>query len=121
MQSVSPDARTKGSVLIGGQLEVWVFPLAPGLLRLPPNADRDTLLWNNPVKEEGMDEEVEAASNDRLTGGDWVMAVVAFFLTPLVALILSIYNFAKSRRSQGFLYLGVIGVQVALIVILASG
>lgn len=60
-------------------------------------------------------------TTNRLTGSDWAMAVVAFFLTPLVALLLSIYNFAKSRRSQGFLYLGVIGVQIALIVILALG
>lgn len=55
---------------------------------------------------------VLTTAND-LKGGDWVMAVVSFFLTPLVPLMLSIYNFARSRRSQGWLYLGVVGVKVA--------
>ena len=57
---------------------------------------------------------VEGASG-QLSGGDWAMGVVSFFLTPIVPLILSIYNFAKARRPQALLYLGVIGVQVALV------
>lgn len=56
-----------------------------------------------------------------LTGGDWVMAVVSFFLTPLVSILLSIYNFARGRRNQGLLYLGVLGVQIVLGVILFMG
>ena len=52
-----------------------------------------------------MNEQVTTTTAGGLTGGDWVMAVISFFLTPLIPLLLSIYNFAKSRRSQGLLYL----------------
>jgi hypothetical protein len=68
-----------------------------------------------------MTEQAAKATTGELTGGDWVMAVISFFLTPLIPLLLSIYNFAKSRRSQGLLYLGVIGVQIALIAIMTMG
>jgi hypothetical protein len=56
-----------------------------------------------------------------LTGGDWVMAVVSFFLTPIISILLSIYNFARGRRSQGLLYLGVLGVQILLGLVLFMG
>lgn len=68
-----------------------------------------------------MNEQVATTPTGKLTGGDWGMAVISFFLTPLVPLLLSIYNFARSCRSQGLLYLGVIGVQVALTAIMAMG
>ena len=65
-----------------------------------------------------MTEQAETTiTTNGLTGGDWVMAVISFFLTPLAPLLLSIYNFARERRSQGLLYLGVIGLQIALIAI----
>lgn len=51
----------------------------------------------------------------KLTGGDWVMAIISFFLTPLIPIILAIYNFARGRRAQGMLYLGVIAVQFVLV------
>ncbi|OGU22791.1 MAG: hypothetical protein A2580_11695 [Hydrogenophilales bacterium RIFOXYD1_FULL_62_11] len=49
-----------------------------------------------------------------LTTGDWFLAFVSFFLTPLAPLLLSIYSFARSRRPQGRLYLGVLGLQIAV-------
>lgn len=55
-----------------------------------------------------------------LSGGDWVMAVISFFLTPLIPILLAIYNFARSRQPQGRLYLGVLGLQVAVIVLLLA-
>jgi hypothetical protein len=55
--------------------------------------------------------------NTPLTGGDWVMAILSFFLTPLIPIILAVYNFLRGRRSQGLLYLSVLGVQVVLIAI----
>ena len=68
-----------------------------------------------------MNEQVTTTTAGGLTGGDWVMAVISFFLTPLIPLLLSIYSFAKSRRSQGLLYLGVIGVQILLFLVMAMG
>lgn len=68
-----------------------------------------------------MNEQVTTTTAGGLTGGDWVMAVISFFLPPLIPLLLSIYNFAKSRRSQGLLYLGVIGVQILLFLVMAMG
>ena len=56
---------------------------------------------------------VQPASGE-LTGGDWLMAVISFFLTPIASIALMIYNFARSRRPQGFLYLGVLGVQIVV-------
>lgn len=52
-----------------------------------------------------------------LTGGDWAMAIISFFLTPLITIILAIYNFARGRRTHGQLYLGVLGVQIVFIAI----
>ena len=68
-----------------------------------------------------MNEQRATTTTEGLTGGDWVMAVVSFFLTPLIPFLLLIYNFARSRRSQGLLYLGVLTVQLVLIVILSVG
>ena len=68
-----------------------------------------------------MNEHVPTTNTGGLTGGDWAMAIISFFLTPLIPLLLSIYNFAKSRRSQGFLYLGVIGIQILLFVVMKMG
>lgn len=65
-----------------------------------------------------MNEQKITTNTDELTGGDWTMAIISFLLTSLIPFLLSIYNFAKSRRSQGFLYLGVIGVQVLLLLII---
>ncbi|UNK42004.1 hypothetical protein MNO14_13755 [Luteimonas sp. S4-F44] len=64
-----------------------------------------------------MNEVVETARADTLSGGDWLMAVVSFFLTPIAPLGLAIYNFAKGRKPQGLLYLGVIGAQVLLVAV----
>ncbi len=55
----------------------------------------------------------EVKSN-ALSAGDWVMAVISFFLTPIVSIILAIYNFARSRKPQGVLYLCVLAIQVVL-------
>ena len=68
-----------------------------------------------------MNEQVTTTTAGGLTGGDWVMAIISFFLTPLIPLLLSIYNFAKSRRSQALLYLGVIGMQILLFLVMAMG
>lgn len=68
-----------------------------------------------------MNEQVTTTNTGGLTGGDWVMAIISFFLTPLIPLLLSIYNFAKSRRSQGLLYLGVIAIQILLFVVMKIG
>lgn len=68
-----------------------------------------------------MNEQLTTPTIGKLTGGDWAMAIISFFLTPLIPLLLSIYNFIKSRRSQGFLYLGVIGVQIFLFLVMTMG
>jgi len=47
-----------------------------------------------------------------LSGGDWLVAVLSFFLTPLVPLLLAIYNFIRGRKRRGLLYLSVCGVGV---------
>ena len=62
-----------------------------------------------------MNEVVDAAPAQALSGGDWIMAVVSFFLTPIAPLVLAIYNFAKGKKPQAFLYLGVIGAQVLFV------
>lgn len=45
------------------------------------------------------------------------MAAISFFLTPLVPLILAIYNLSKGQKSKVKLYFTVIGLQVAFIVL----
>ena len=57
--------------------------------------------------------------NETLSTGDWIMGVVAFFLTPIVSIILAIYNFSRSRKKQGKLYLGVLGIQLLIGVLLS--
>lgn len=52
-----------------------------------------------------------------LSTGDWVMAAISFFLTPLVPLILAIYNLSKGQKSKVNLYFAVIGLQLAFIVL----
>lgn len=52
-----------------------------------------------------------------LSTGDWVMAAVSFFLTPLAPLILGIYNLSKSQKSKAKLYFAVIGLQAAFVVL----
>lgn len=56
-----------------------------------------------------------------LSTGDWVMAVISFFLTPIVSIILAIYNFARSRKPQGILYLCVLAIQVVIGFVVFSG
>lgn len=68
-----------------------------------------------------MTEDVPTASAGSLSGGDWVMVVISFFLTPLVAAILALYNFAKRRKPQGFAYLGVIALQVVIVLMAVAG
>ena len=68
-----------------------------------------------------MTEEVQTADAGSLTGGDWVMIVISFFLTPLVAAILALYNFAKGRKPQAAMYLGVIALQVLVILMAVAG
>lgn len=53
-----------------------------------------------------------------LTAGDWVLAIISFFLTPIVSVALSIYNFTHSRKPQGTLYLGVLALQVGALLAL---
>lgn len=53
--------------------------------------------------------------DETLSTGDWIMGVVAFFLTPIVSTILATYNFSRSRKKkQGKLYLGVLGIQLLI-------
>ena len=53
-------------------------------------------------------------NDETLSTGDWIMGVVAFFLTPIVSIILAIYNFSRSRKKQGKLYLSVLGIQLLI-------
>lgn len=46
------------------------------------------------------------------------MTAISFLLTPLIPLLLAIYNFARPHRTQGLLYLGVIGVHILLIALM---
>lgn len=62
--------------------------------------------------------EVESSA---LSTGDWAMAVISFFLTPIVPIILAIYNFARSRKPQGILYLCVLAIQVVIGFVVFSG
>lgn len=55
-----------------------------------------------------------------LSGGDWLVAVLSFFLTPLVPLLLAIYNFIRGRKKRGLLYLSVCGVGLLAIFVLAA-
>lgn len=38
--------------------------------------------------------------DETLSTGDWIMGVVAFFLTPIVSTILATYNFSRSRKKN---------------------
>lgn len=42
------------------------------------------------------------------------MGVVAFFLTPIGSIILAIYNFQDHAKKQDKLYLGVLGIQLLI-------
>ena len=57
--------------------------------------------------------------DETLSTGDWIMGVVAFFLTPIASIILAIYNFSRSHKKQGKLYLGVLGIQLLIGVLLS--
>jgi len=65
--------------------------------------------------------QVTEVKSRALSTGDWVMAVVSFFLTPIVSIILAIYNFARSRKPQGVLYLCVLAIQVVIGFAVVSG
>ena len=56
---------------------------------------------------------------NKITAGDWIVAVISFlscfFIIPVV---LSVYNFARSRNQKGILYLSVAGLQLFLLIIL---
>lgn len=66
-----------------------------------------------------MSEIIQNKQEDALGTSDWIMAVISFFLTPLVTIALSIYNFSRARKPQGKLYLGVLGAQIVIGLILA--
>lgn len=53
-----------------------------------------------------------------ITTGDWLMAGISFFLTPLVPLALGTYSAVKRRKPQSLLYFSVIGLQIAALVLL---
>ena len=58
--------------------------------------------------------------DETLSTGDLIMGVVAlFFLPPIVSIILAIYNFSRSRKKQGKLYLSVLGIQLLIGVLLS--
>lgn len=57
--------------------------------------------------------------DEALSTSDWIMGIIAFFLTPIVSIILTIYNFSRSRKKQGKLYLSVLGIQVLIGMLLA--
>ena len=67
-----------------------------------------------------MNESASVEQRNVLSAGDWVMAVISFFLTPIVTIGLAIYNFARSRKPQGALYLGVLAVQIVTWIILVN-
>ena len=67
-----------------------------------------------------MSEIIQNKQENALSTSDWVMAVISFFLTPIVTIALSIYNFSRSRKPQGKLYLGVLGAQIVIGLILIS-
>lgn len=62
-----------------------------------------------------MTDQDATTTTERLTSRDWGMAAVSLLLTPLVSIVLAIYNFAKSRRSRGLLFLGVFVAQVVFL------
>lgn len=45
-----------------------------------------------------------------LSAGDWVFAVLSLLLTPLIPLLLGIYNLIRGRRRRAVLYFSVFGV-----------
>ena len=57
-----------------------------------------------------------------VTFGDWAVAVLSLLLSPLVPLLLSIYNFTRGRRKLGALYLSVcvFGILVVAVLTLAK-
>jgi hypothetical protein len=59
-------------------------------------------------------------SVDRLTQGDWLMAVLCFILPLLVPLALLIYNLASGMRSRAKLYSAILGIQVIGFALLRS-
>lgn len=67
-------------------------------------------------------------SENKITPGDCAMAtlMVIFLVFPILggafilsSLALSIYNFLRSRPKKGLFYLGVLGLQLFLIIIIA--
>ncbi|WP_041390410.1 hypothetical protein [Polaromonas sp. JS666] len=56
---------------------------------------------------------------DALSAGDWVMAALCFVLPIVLPILLAIYNFARSQKQRGILYLGTIGVQIVIGVLVA--
>lgn len=67
-----------------------------------------------------MNESTAGAQENVLSAGDWAMAVISFFLTPIVTIGLAIYNFTRSRKSQGALYIGVFAAQTVAWLILVN-
>lgn len=56
-----------------------------------------------------------ARSEADLSAVDWLVAVLSVLLTPLVPLLLALYNFLRGRRKRGVLYLSVCVVAVAIV------